>query len=78
MGYGLLVSGPDASGSVVEGFTVEHAIGEGILVAGTSKVRIEDNTVKLNDAGFGTNATLECRPSATSPAIAARGSISRA
>src|SRR5450759_5934817 len=34
VGYGLLVFGPGASGSVVEGFTVENAIGEGILVAG--------------------------------------------
>jgi nitrous oxidase accessory protein NosD len=60
VGYGLLVVGPGASGSVVDGFTVEHAIGEGILVAGTSNVLIEHNTVKLNDAGFRTSATFEC------------------
>jgi nitrous oxidase accessory protein NosD len=60
VGYGLLVSGPGASGSVVDGFTVEHAIGEGILVAGTSNVRIAHNTVKLNDAGVGTTDTFEC------------------
>lgn len=73
VGYGLLVSGPDASGSVVDGFTVEHAIGEGILVAGTSKVRIEDNTVKLNDAGFGTNATLECQVNGNIPGDCGEG-----
>src|SRR5450759_3720170 len=61
VGYGLLVFGPGASGSVVEGFTVEHAIGEGILVAGTSNVRIAHNTVKLNDAGVGTTDTFECK-----------------
>ena len=60
VGYGLLVSGPGARGSVVEGFTVEHATGEGILVAGTSNVRIAHNTVKLNDAGVGTTDTFEC------------------
>lgn len=60
VGYGLLVFGPGASGSLVAGFTVEHALGEGILVAGTSKVRIEHNTIRLNDAGFGTTDTLEC------------------
>ena len=60
VGYGLLVFGPGASGSVVDGFTVEHATGEGILVAGTSNVRIAHNTVKLNDAGVGTTDTFEC------------------
>lgn len=73
VGYGLLVFGPGASGSVVEDFTVEHAIGEGILVAGTSKVRIEDNTVKLNDAGFGTSATLECKANGNIPGDCGEG-----
>jgi parallel beta-helix repeat protein len=73
MGYGLLVSGLDASGSVVEGFTVEHAIGEGILVAGTSRVRIEHNTVKLNDAGAGGIGTLECTPSGLVPGDCGEG-----
>ena len=73
VGYGLLVFGPGASGSVVEGFTVEHALGEGILVAGTSKVRIERNTVKLNDAGFGTDATLECMTQGNIPGDCGEG-----
>ena len=29
-------------------------------MAGTSKVRIERNTIRLDDAGFGTDATFEC------------------
>jgi nitrous oxidase accessory protein NosD len=61
VGYGLLVFGPDASGSVVHGFTVQHAIGEGILVAGTSKIRIDHNTVRWNDTGVGTDKTAECQ-----------------
>jgi nitrous oxidase accessory protein NosD len=73
VGYGVLVFGPGASGSVVEGFTVEHAIGEGILVAGTSKVRIEDNTVKLNDAGFNTTLTLECQAQGNIPGDCGEG-----
>lgn len=73
VGYGLLVFGPGASGSVVEGFTVEHAIGEGILVAGTSNVRIEHNTVRLNDAGFGTTDTFECTPQGPIPGDCGEG-----
>jgi nitrous oxidase accessory protein NosD len=73
VGYGLLVFGPGASGSVVEGFTVKHAIGEGILVAGTSKVRIEDNTVRLNDQGFNTSQTLECTPQGNVPGDCGEG-----
>ena len=61
VGYGILVYGPGASGSTIKGFTVEHAIGEGILVAATSKIRIEGNTVSFNDAGFNTARTSECR-----------------
>jgi nitrous oxidase accessory protein NosD len=73
VGYGLLVFGPGASGSVVKGFTVEHAIGEGILVAGTSKVLIMDNTVRLNDAGFNTTMTLECQAQGNIPGDCGEG-----
>jgi nitrous oxidase accessory protein NosD len=67
VGYGLLVFGPGASGSVVKGFTVEHALGEGILVAATSKVLIEGNTVRLDDAGFNTSLTFECQAQGNIP-----------
>jgi nitrous oxidase accessory protein NosD len=73
VGYGLLVFGPTASGSVVKGFTVEHALGEGILVAGTSKVRIQDNIVRLNDAGFNTTMTFECRAQGNIPGDCGEG-----
>ncbi len=73
VGYGLLVFGPGASGSVVKGFTVEHALGEGILVAGTSKVLIMDNTVRLNDAGFNTTKTLECQAQGNIPGDCGEG-----
>jgi nitrous oxidase accessory protein NosD len=73
VGYGLLVFGPGASGSVVKGFTVQHAIGEGILVAGTSKVLIESNVVRLNDAGFNTTMTLECQAQGNIPGDCGEG-----
>jgi len=73
VGYGLLVFGPNASGSVVKGFTVEHALGEGILVAGTSKVLIQDNIVRLNDAGFNTTMTFECRAQGNIPGDCGEG-----
>ena len=73
VGYGLLIFGPGASGSVVKGFTVEHAIGEGILVAGTSKVLIQDNIVRLNDAGFNTTMTLECQAQGNVPGDCGEG-----
>ena len=67
VGYGVLVFGPGAAGSVVKDFTVEHALGEGILVAGTSKVLIEDNTIRMNDAGFNTTMTFECQAQGNIP-----------
>jgi nitrous oxidase accessory protein NosD len=60
VGYGLLVYGSGAGGTVIRGFTVQHAIGEGILVADTSKIRIDHNTVRWNDTGAGTDQTAEC------------------
>src|SRR5450759_309356 len=71
VGYGLLVSGPGASGSVVDGFTVEHAIGEGILVAGTSNVRIAHNTVKLTMPASGPPTRSSARRRDPSPVTAA-------
>ena len=73
VGYGLLVFGPGASGSVVKGFTIENALGEGILVAGTSKVTIENNVVKFNDAGFNTTKTFECQANGNIPGDCGEG-----
>jgi hypothetical protein len=51
IGMGVLVAGHGASGSVVEGFRVENAPAEGILVAMTSGVRVLHNEVVHNDVG---------------------------
>jgi nitrous oxidase accessory protein NosD len=73
VGYGVLIFGPGASGSGFRGFTVQHAIGEGILVAGTSKIRIDHNVVRYNDTGFGTNDTLECQAQGEIPGDCGEG-----
>jgi nitrous oxidase accessory protein NosD len=55
-----VVTGAGAAGSKVRGFTVQDAIGEGILVTSTSRVTIQGNVVTHDDLGAGTNATPEC------------------
>jgi nitrous oxidase accessory protein NosD len=50
-GMAVLVAGPGANGSVVEGFTVENAPAEGILVALTSNVSVLHNELHNNDVG---------------------------
>jgi nitrous oxidase accessory protein NosD len=73
VGYGVLIMGPGASGSVFRGFTVENALGEGILAAATSRVSILDNTVEYNDAGFGGTATFECEAQGNIPGDCGEG-----
>lgn len=55
-----------ASGSKIQGFTVENAIGEGILVglvtAPVSDVTISHNTVRHNDLGNPTGASITDSP----------------
>ncbi len=51
VGMGVLISGPDARGTVFEGFRVRNAPAEGILVAMTSRVSILDNELLHNDRG---------------------------
>jgi nitrous oxidase accessory protein NosD len=67
VGYGVLIFGPGAAGASFANFTVENAIGEGILAAGTSKVAIRNNVVEHNDTGTGTDATLECQDNGAIP-----------
>ena len=55
IGMGMLIAGPGANGSVVQGFTVENAPAEGILAAMTSNVTIVRNELLNNDLG-GTTA----------------------
>jgi hypothetical protein len=54
IGMGVLIAGPDAAGSKIEGFTVENAPAEGILVAGTWHVAVLHNTLVHNDKGSST------------------------
>jgi nitrous oxidase accessory protein NosD len=73
VGYGLLVFGPGSAGTSVSGFTVENAIGEGILVAGTSKVLVEHNVIRHDDAGFNTTLTMECQAQGNIPGDCGEG-----
>jgi hypothetical protein len=57
---GIVVSGPGASGSTVRGFTIENALGEGLLAVSTSHVDIVGNRLHDNDKGAGTPVTPEC------------------
>lgn len=50
-GNGFLITGSGAAGALVRGFVVEHATFEGILAVSTTRVTIEDNTVRDNDRG---------------------------
>jgi len=47
---GVVISGADAAGTVLTGFTVKNAGLEGIFVVQTTRITIEDNTVVDNDA----------------------------
>jgi nitrous oxidase accessory protein NosD len=64
---GIVVSGAASSGSIVQGFTVEHAIGEGILAVSTADLGILNNTLVGNDTGVNTTVTPECAPSGAIP-----------
>ena len=46
---GVVISGADAAGTVLTGFTVKNAGLEGIFVNKTSRITIENNTVVEND-----------------------------
>jgi nitrous oxidase accessory protein NosD len=54
---GVLLQGPGASGSNVSDFTVENAIGEGILATQVDDVSISRNEVVHNDQGVTTTNT---------------------
>ena len=59
---------PSAAGTSVSGFTIENAVGEGVLALSTSDVSIVNNTVQYNDQGVGKAKTYpECEPSAENP-----------
>jgi nitrous oxidase accessory protein NosD len=71
---GILLQGPGASGSKVSFFTVENAIGEGILATLVDHVTIEFNTVMNNDRGATvTNTYPECQPQGEIPGDCGEG-----
>jgi parallel beta-helix repeat protein len=51
----------DANGAELKGFTVTGATGEGILAVVSTRIEIDDNVVRGNDAGTATSGYAECR-----------------
>ena len=71
---GILLQGPAASGSRVSHFTVENAIGEGILATQVNGVRILNNRVVDNDRGITTaNSYPECQAQGQVPGDCGEG-----
>ena len=70
---GIALTGPGAEGSSVSGFTVEHAVGEGVLAFNTSHVALTWNHVRSNDRGSGTDATMECQDQGEVPGDCGEG-----
>jgi hypothetical protein len=68
VGMGVLIAGPGAAGTVFQGFTVENAPAEGILVAMTTKVAILHDELMHND-----QASSEANPVPTE--CAAQGNV---
>jgi len=48
----------------VKGFTIEGALGEGILVSDSTRITVAGNLVKNNDAGLATTGYFECQTAA--------------
>jgi nitrous oxidase accessory protein NosD len=64
---------PMAAGSRVSGFTVQHALGEGILVFHTHGVVLTHNHVVHNDLGAGTPVSPECASDGNEPGDCGEG-----
>ena len=60
MDNGIHVQGAGASGTTVRGFTVENAIGEGILLTSVNDMTVRDNHVTMNDKGAHTSVYPPC------------------
>jgi hypothetical protein len=45
----------------VKGFTIEGALGEGVLVADSTRITVSDNVVRNNDTGLATTSYFECQ-----------------
>ena len=71
---GILLQGPGASGSKVSGFTVENAIGEGILASMVDHVQISWTKVQHNDQGVtSANTYPECQAQGQIPGDCGEG-----
>ena len=70
---GVVISGPAAAGTVLQGFTVENAIGEGVLAVSTSNLTIRGNHVVNNDTGHDTPVTQECATNGEVPGDCGEG-----
>ena len=71
---GILLHGPGASGSTVSGFTVENAIGEGILASGVDEVEISWNRLDHNDQGVSVpNSYGQCQAQGEIPGDCGEG-----
>ncbi len=71
---GIVLQGPGASGSTVSFFTIENAIGEGLLASGVDSVHIEFNKVTHNDQGTTVaNSYPECQPQGEIPGDCGEG-----
>jgi len=71
---GIWISGQGASGTSVQGFTVENATAEGILAMATSHLFLQGNTVMNNDKGSGvTGAPARCFMNGNNPADCGEG-----
>jgi parallel beta-helix repeat protein len=73
-GNGVVVRGAAAAGSTVEGFNVQNATFEGILVESTSGVTVSDNVVENNDQGATAQKPVgECAPQGQIPGDCGEG-----
>jgi parallel beta-helix repeat protein len=70
---GIVLTGPATAGSSLSGFTVENALGEGVLAVNTSHLAVGWNHVHGNDLGSGTNVTMECQDQGEVPGDCGEG-----
>jgi Right handed beta helix region len=71
---GVLIKGSGADGTVLHGFTIEHATFEGILAVKAANLTIAYDTVQDNDLGAtAAHPTGECAPTAGVPGDCGEG-----
>ena len=68
------IAGPRAAGTVISGFTIEHATFEGIIARKTSHLTISHNVIKSNDLGLhAKQPTGECAAQGPEPGDCGEG-----